>query len=86
MDNKFVDIDDYKSRVTKELRVVGTEDKQAFVTNYLNNNELRSEFKLVGTHSDCFHCDEVLATSLLQYTKEFSKSIIVRTRDQEILD
>lgn len=53
---------------------------------YLNNKELRNSFKLIGTHSDAFHCDEVLATSLLQYTEEFKNSIIVRTRDQEILD
>ena len=52
----------------------------------INNKELRSKFKLIGTHSDCFHCDEVLATTLMLRTKEFENSIIVRTRDQTVLD
>ena len=78
---RFVDIDDYTSRVTKDLLVVGTEDKAKFRSEYLDNAELRANYKLVGTHSDCFHCDEVTATALLQYTAEFGKSIIVRTRD-----
>lgn len=33
-----------------------------------------------------FHCDEVLATTMLLYTKEFENSVIVRSRNQEILD
>ena len=84
--DKFFDIDDYTSKITESLQVVGTEDKEKFNQDFLNNAELRSQFKLVGTHSDAFHCDEVMATSLLQYTAEFGKSIIVRTRDQTILD
>ena len=85
-EDKFYDIDDYTSKITESLQVVGTENKAEFTEKYLNNKDLRAEFKLIGTHSDCFHCDEVMATSLLLYTKEFEKSIIVRTRDQEILD
>ena len=65
---------------------MGTENKEEFTKNFLNNQSIRSQFKLIGTHSDCFHCDEVMATGLLLRTKEFEKSIIVRTRDQEILD
>ena len=41
--------------------------------------------KIIGTHSDAFHCDEVLAVTLLLYTDEFSNSIIVRTRNEDIL-
>ena len=84
--SKFYDIDEYTSKVSEDLIVVGTENKAEFTEKYLNNTELRSKFKLVGTHSDCFHCDEVLATSILLYTQEFANSIIVRTRDQSILD
>jgi len=68
------------------LKVVGTENKDEFITKFAENKALRKEYKLLGTHSDTFHCDEVMATSLLQYTEEFKKSIIVRTRDQTCLD
>ena len=84
--SKFYDIDDYTSKVSENLIVVGTENKAEFTEKYLNNQEIRSKFKLVGTHSDCFHCDEVMATSILLYTQEFADCIIVRTRDQAILD
>ena len=63
--DKFFDIDEYTSKITEGLQVVGTEDKEKFTQDFLNNAELRSEYKLVGTHSDAFHCDEVMATSLL---------------------
>lgn len=69
--SNFYDIDDYTSRITDDLVVVGTKNKEEFTKNYLNNAELRSKKKLVGTHSDCFHCDEVMATSMLLYTQEF---------------
>ena len=82
----FIDIDDYESVVTDSLQIVGTEDREAFLRDYLNNEELRKEYKLMGTHSGAFHCDEVMASTLLLRTEEFKKSIIVRTRDQEILE
>jgi len=63
--DKFFDIDEYTSKITSGLQVVGTEDKEKFTQDFLNNAQLRSEYKLVGTHSDAFHCDEVMATSLL---------------------
>lgn len=63
--DKFFDIDEYTSKITEGLQVVGTEDKEKFTQDFLNNAQLRSEYKLVGTHSDAFHCDEVMATSLL---------------------
>lgn len=83
--SKFIDVSEYKSIVTAELQVVGTENKEEFKQKFLQP-EIRQEFKLIGTHSDSFHCDEVLATSMLLRTNEFSKSIIVRSRDQELLD
>lgn len=65
--------------------MVGTEDKEKFREQFLTD-AVRKEFKLIGTHSETFHCDEVMATSMLLRTKEFKNSIIVRTRDQAILD
>ena len=82
----YIDMDDYVSVVTDDLKVVGTEDKEAFLRDYLNNEALRKEYKLMGTHSGAFHCDEVMASVFLLRTEEFKKSIIVRTRDQEILE
>ena len=33
-----------------------------------------------------FHCDEVLATTMLLYTADYQNSAIIRTRNQEVLD
>jgi uncharacterized UPF0160 family protein len=41
---------------------------------------------VIGTHSDTFHCDEVLACTMLLYTDHFYNPVIVRTRDQEVLN
>ena len=81
---KFYDINDFKSVITDNLQVVGTENKDTFENTYLGT--VRESFKLIGTHSGAFHCDEALATSLLLRTEEFKKSIIVRSRDQPMLD
>ena len=40
----------------------------------------------MGTHSEVFHCDEVLATTMLRYTKEYQYAALVRTRNQDVLD
>ena len=77
---KFYDQSDYNSVVSPGLQVVGTENKADFEQKLLNA-EVRGQFKLIGTHSDAFHCDEVMATSLLLRTQEFKNSVIVRTRD-----
>jgi len=82
---KFYDIDEFTSKITDDLTVVGTENKESFTNTYLQGM-MRQDFKLIGTHSGAFHCDEALATSLLLRTQEFAKSIIVRSRDQELLD
>lgn len=54
----------YTSKVTDSLVVMGTEDREAF-------DKVRAETtqKLIGTHSDSFHCDEVLATTMLLQTR-----------------
>jgi len=38
--------------------------------------------KKIGTHSGCFHTDEVLAcTMLTKYTRTYKGATITRTRD-----
>lgn len=57
------------------LRVLTTE----------NPEDLKGlEGVLIGTHSGVFHCDEVLACSLLKYTTDFGQATIVRSRSDEI--
>ncbi|CAG7833153.1 unnamed protein product [Allacma fusca] len=41
--------------------------------------------KSIGTHNGKFHCDEVLACSMLKELPEYSDAEIIRTRDEEIL-
>jgi len=36
---------------------------------------------VIGTHCDAFHCDEVLACTMLLYTEQYANPLIVRTRD-----
>lgn len=40
----------------------------------------------VCTHSGSFHCDEVLAVSLLRLLPEYRDTEIIRTRDQTVID
>lgn len=39
---------------------------------------------MIGTHSGVFHCDEVLACSMLKYSNDFSDALIVRSRNDDI--
>ena len=41
--------------------------------------------KKIGTHNGAFHCDEVLACSMLKMLPEYSDAEIIRTRDENIL-
>jgi len=41
--------------------------------------------KKIGTHDGSFHADDVLAVFLLKNTEEFRESVVIRSRDQEIL-
>lgn len=61
---------------------MGTEDMDKFESEV----ELAksSQMKVIGTHSDAFHCDEVLATTLLRYTRQYANSLIVRSRDESV--
>mmetsp|Transcript_22329 Transcript_22329/g.26152 ORF Transcript_22329/g.26152 Transcript_22329/m.26152 type:complete len:83 (-) Transcript_22329:65-313(-) len=60
---------------------MGTEDREAF-------DKVRNETtkKIIGTHSDGFHCDEVLATAMLLQTRQFADAVIVRTRQEDVFD
>lgn len=73
----------YSSKITEGLVVMGTEDMDAY--NKVKENSERKEI-LMGTHSDAFHCDEVLATTMLLYTTKYANSVIIRTRNQDVLD
>jgi len=42
--------------------------------------------KRIGTHNGTFHCDEVLACSMLHHTKEFKGAEIIRSRDPAVLN
>ena len=39
----------------------------------------------IGTHNGAFHCDEVLACSMLKLLPEYKDANIIRTRDPEVL-
>jgi uncharacterized UPF0160 family protein len=58
---------------------MGTDDKEKFNTTLAQAREAGK--KVICTHSDAFHCDEVLASVMLLYTNTYRDSIIVRTRD-----
>jgi hypothetical protein len=70
----------YVSRVPDSLQVLPAENQVAV------ENARKLAPKIIGTHSEVFHCDEVVATTMLLYTKEYANSVIIRTRNQEVLD
>lgn len=40
----------------------------------------------IGTHDGRFHCDEVLACTMLRnYTEKFKGATVIRTRDPKLL-
>ena len=47
--------------------------------------QFHNEMKIIGTHSGTFHADEVLSTYMLKFYPETVKSVVVRTRNDEIL-
>lgn len=40
---------------------------------------------LIGTHNGSFHCDEVLAVSMLKFLPAYAAATIVRSRDPSVL-
>ena len=73
----------YKSAVNDNLMVADTQDSQEFER--IIKEAKQNEQTIIGTHSGIFHCDEVLATTLLLHTKQFENSIIVRSRNMDLL-
>ena len=73
----------YKSKVTPEFVIASADNLKQL-------EDLRARLgpgtKIMGTHSEAFHCDEVLASAMLRYTKEYEHAALVRTRAQEVLD
>ena len=67
--------------LNNEREVITSENKEDFV----KYKEKFKEMKIIGTHSGTFHSDEVLSTLLLKYHPNWQKSIIIRTRNTEIL-
>lgn len=71
----------YTSKIVDSLNVIGSVDKKV-----LEAKRQAHLGAVIGTHSDTFHCDEVLACTMLLYTQKYANPVIVRTRDQEVLN
>ena len=67
--------------LNKERGVITSEN----IEDFINFKESQKEMKIIGTHNGTFHSDEVLSTLLLKYYPYSQKSIIIRTRNNEIL-
>ena len=61
--------------------IITTEELESFK----KFKQFHNETKIIGTHSGKFHADEVLSTFLLKYYPDTIKSVVVRTRNDEIL-
>ena len=81
--SEYVDIS-YTSHVRDDLLVLGTENKEESLAKVQAARDAGQ--KVICTHSDAFHCDEVLASVMLLYTDAYRNSMIVRTRDQSVID
>ncbi|CAI2364361.1 unnamed protein product [Moneuplotes crassus] len=67
---------------TQAIQIISTEDVEE--ANEFVDNARGQGLKIVGTHSGAFHCDEVLACTMLKYTEEYANPAIVRSRNPEI--
>ena len=58
-----------------------------FITTFqaVYRNRIMSTIK-IGTHNGAFHCDEVLACSMLKLLPEYKDATIIRTRNPELLN
>ena len=75
------DQDFYTSKITNDLRVMDTDDMEAF-------EKVRAEpgVTLIGTRADHFHCDEALSMVMLLYTDKYKNSVIIRTIQEDVFD
>ena len=79
----------YTSKVTNDVIVIGAEKEpvfeQALKDQGIDIENLKNHVT-VGTHSGPFHCDEVMACTMLLYTEEYKNAIFIRTRNQDQLN
>ena len=73
----------FKSKITQDF-VISSADNLKQLADF--RAKLAPGTKIMGTHSEVFHCDEVLATAMLRYTKQYENAALIRTRAQEVLD
>lgn len=69
----------YVSKIVDSVKIIGSEDPK------LEALLEEHDGPTIGTHSGTFHCDEVLACTMLLYTDHFKAPLIVRSRDNEVL-
>ena len=62
------------------INVISTESLEVFEKNKANFPGMR----IVGTHSGCFHADEVLAVVMIKYIPEFENMWVIRSRSKDI--
>ena len=69
---------------------IANNERDVFTTESLSEfnqfKSLHNNVMIIGTHSGTFHGDEVLATLLLKYLPKAGNSVVVRTRNNAILD
>jgi len=63
-----------------DFPIISTENKEQ-VDKFINENKGK---KVIGTHSGCFHADEVLSCVMLKFADEWKDPILVRSRNPEI--
>jgi uncharacterized UPF0160 family protein len=68
----------------KDLIVLSTESLEAFIKQNSFFESIPNQ-KIVGTHSGCFHADEVLSVAMIKYIPEFKNMWIIRSRNKDIL-
>ena len=71
-----------KDFIENDKREVTTTES---IESFKEFKEKNKDMKIIGTHSGTFHSDEVLSTFLLKYYPDTIKSVVIRTRNNEIL-
>ena len=66
------------------ISVISTESVEVFLKNKMNFTNGNNPMKIVGTHSGCFHADEVLSVVMIKFIPEFNNMWVIRSRNKEI--
>ena len=69
---------------SKDIPILSTENLEEAKEFIDKQKSEDAKWRIAGTHSGVFHCDEVLGCALLKYTTEYSNPAIVRSRNPEI--